>query len=144
MERKVKPGLGLNLVKVTNYQFDEIIGHNTCERKYFTLENNDIIYKRLKEETDLDYLPYLGACVDFGLGDLVLEEDIDKFKVYFVERMSKYDYMEYGNLKDAVDDLINKCTRYKDNKDEIQEKMRNIFYETLNIEKEKVKKIEYK
>ena len=112
--------------------FDEIIGHTTCERKYFTLENNDIIYKRLKEETDLDYLPYLGACVDFGLGDLVLEEDIDKFKVYFIERMSKYDYMEYGNLKDAVDDLINKCTRYKDNKDEIQEKMRNIFYETLS------------
>ena len=37
---------GCNLVKVTDLPFDDIIGHTDNKQEYFTLENNNIIYKR--------------------------------------------------------------------------------------------------
>ena len=62
-------------IKVHTEQFDDVIGHCQVKRKYFTIANNNLIYKRLREETDINELPYLGVTVDFGLGNVCLEEN---------------------------------------------------------------------
>ena len=84
MERTINDNLRgkIHTEKITNESFDEIIGHSEEKRKYFTIENNDIIYKRLKNEVSIEYLPYLGSSVDFGMGDICIEETKDNFKFY--------------------------------------------------------------
>ena len=136
MGRKIKDKFRgrIHTEKITNEAFDEIIGHSECERKYFTIENNDIIYKRLNSELKIDQLPYLGPCVDFGLGDFCIEEGKDIFKFYIIDRATKFQYEEFDNIKDAIQKLISFYTQYKivDN----PEKMEEIFYETLGLDKE--------
>lgn len=104
------------------------------ERKYFTIKNNDIIYKRLKNELTIKYLPNLGPCTNFGMGDICLEEADDIFKFYIIDRASKFEYEEFNKIEDAIQKLI---TYYKegeivDNPD----KMEKIFYQTLGLKKQ--------
>ena len=84
--------------------------HIEYESKYFTIENNIIIYRRLKNETDLEYLPYLGASIDYGEGDACIEEGINDgveiFKFYIIDRFNKFDYQEFNNLEEAINRLI--------------------------------------
>ena len=75
------------------------------ERKYFTDENNDIIYNRLKNELTIQYLPYLGPSINFGLGDICLEEDDNIFKFYVIDRASKFEYEEFNKVEDAIKKL---------------------------------------
>lgn len=35
-------------IKLTDEPFDDVIGHIEYESKYFAMENNNIIYRRLK------------------------------------------------------------------------------------------------
>ena len=119
--------------KITNEPFNDIIGHTDSIRKYFTLENNDIIYKRLRNEVSIEYLPCLGPCIDFGMGDICLEENKDIFKFYIIDRLSKFEYKEFDNIEDASQTLI---SYYKEN-DMVdnKEKMEEIFYQTLGLNK---------
>ena len=137
MERKVLPEMKKYTVKITNLPFDDVLGMEICKRKYFTIENNDIIYKKMKE-LDIRYLPYLGVQVEFGLGDLVLEEGKNKFRVYTIDRMTKFGTKEFNNVVDAIGEIINEMIQIEPNID--KELLENIFFETLKIEKNKVKK----
>ncbi len=136
MERKVdKKRCKMNIEKITNEPFDDIIGHSESIRKYFTIENNDLIYKRLKKETDIVKLPYLGPCVDYGLGDICIEESSkdnkEIFKFYIIDKTCKFDYQEFAKIEDVIAKLI---SHYKE-KHLISnpEKMQAIFTETLKL-----------
>ena len=147
MERRLRKGLSyIHLEKITNEPFDDIIGHSETERFYFTIENNDIIYRRLKEELGLFYLPYLGPCVDYGNGDLCLEESYGTFKYYVSDRMLKYDFEEFEDIEASVNHLLTQCVGAYHLDDESAEKMKEIFYQTLGLgeyknENDEVKKL---
>lgn len=136
MVRRINENLKekIHIEKITNEPFDDIIGHSTCERRYFTIENNDIIYKRLKSELSIAYLPYLGPCVDYGGGDICLEESSDNFKVYIIDRACKFQYEEFIKIEDAIQKLISifKEEELIDNPN----KMEEIFYQTLGLSKQ--------
>ena len=132
------PKINLNNLhkeKLTNEPFDEVIGHSENERIYFTIENNDIIYQRLRKETDLRELPYLGICVDYGQGDLCLEESIKDnqiiFKFYIIDRFNKFEYAEFSNIEEAINKIIEYYTKYEMVSE--PEKVKEIFRETLNL-----------
>jgi hypothetical protein len=133
--REIQDGINVPIVKLTNLPFDQVIGHNNGERKYFTVENNDIIYGRFKNELRMKGCgyPYLGPCVDFGLGDLCIEEDGDIFKFYVIDRGDKFGYKEFNDVRDAIQELISKYREY-DLVDDL-DKMEEIFYTTLGLEK---------
>lgn len=137
MERKVNQIIKgmIHVEKITNEPFDDIIGHSDSERKYFNIENNDIIYKRLKSELLVKYLPYLGPCVDFGLGDICLEESNGIFKFYIIDRTLKHEYEEFDKIEKAIQRLIAYYKEYElvDNPDIMEE----IFNQTLGLKKEK-------
>lgn len=133
--RKIRNNLKVNTEKNTNRPFDEMICHSQTERKYFTNEINDVIYERLEKETNIKTLPYLGVSVDFGAGDICLEEDSDVFKYYEIDKKCKFEYEEFLNINDAIEKLLSTYKEY-DLVDDIS-KMRDIFYETLNLRKEK-------
>ena len=134
MERKVRPNIKVHTEKITNEPFDDIIGHSDFERKYFTIENNDIIYKRFKNELSIVYLPYLGPCVDFGLGDICLEEAKDNFKFYIIDRATKFELEEFVRIEDAIQKLISYYRKYELVDD--PDKMEEIIYQTLGISKQ--------
>ena len=134
MARKINEKIELPIEKITNEPFDQIIGHSVSERIYFTVENNDIIYKRLREELDIEYLPYLGPCVDFGAGDICLEESHNTFKFYIIDRSTKFEYEEFENIKDGIKRLINYYKKYNLVND--PNKMEEIFYQALGLKKE--------
>lgn len=133
MERKIKNDISKEiLVKITDEPFDDVIGHDTGERKYFTIENNNKIYRRLREEFKMYYLPYLGPCVDFGMGDACIEETGDVFKFYVIDRAAKFEYQEFNNIKDAIDCLTKFEIRMHDIDD--ADKFKAVFYEVLDLE----------
>ena len=134
MERKVRPDIKVHTEKITNEPFDDIIGHSGFERKYFTIENNDIIYKRFKNELSILYLPYLGPCVDFGLGDICLEEAKDNFKFYIIDRATKFELEEFVRIEDAIQKLISYYREYELVDD--SDKMEEILYQTLGLRKQ--------
>lgn len=136
MGRKVYDDLRgkIHLEKITNEPFDDIIGHSECERKYFTIENNDTIYKRLKSEVSIAHLPYLGPCVDFGMGDICIEEAQNCFKFYVIDRATKIGYKEFDNIEDAIQELISYYKKYEIVND--PEKMEEIFYQSLGLSKD--------
>ena len=134
MERKVRPDIKVHTEKITNEPFDDIIGHSDFERKYFTIENNDIIYKRFKNELSIVYLPYLGPCVDFGLGDICLEEAKDNFKFYIIDRATKFELEEFVRIEDAIQKLISYYREYELVDD--PDKMEEIIYQTLGLSKQ--------
>ena len=120
--------------KIAKESDNNIIGNNNSKRKYFTNENNDIIYKRLKNELTIQYLPYLGPSINFGLGDICLEETDDIFKFYVIDRASKFEYEEFNTIEDAISKLI---TYYKENEIvDSPDKMKEIFYQTLVLKKQ--------
>ena len=136
---KIKKQIGVHTEKITDEQFDDVIGHCEVERKYFTIANNNLIYKRLREETDINELPYLGVTVDFGLGNVCLEENVkdghDIFKFYVIDRTTKFDYQEFNNIEDAIEKLIN---YYEENEMVSNpEAAKAIFKEVLNLTKDK-------
>ena len=128
------------VVKNTNEEIGDIIGHNTCERKIFTTENNDIIYKRLKEETRIQHFPFLGPCVDFGMGDICLEEAFEEgkpiYKVYCIDRATKFDYQEFELVEDAIIQLAEMYVGYEI---ESSDEMTSIMFEVLNLTNKKIK-----
>jgi len=134
MERKVRPDIKVHTEKITNEPFDDIIGHSDFERKYFTIENNDNIYKRFKNELSIVYLPYLGPCVDFGLGDICLEEAKDSFKFYIIDRATKFKLEEFDRIEDAIQKLISYYRKYELVDD--PDKMEEIMYQTLGLSKQ--------
>ena len=132
MVRKIDKSIkGIHTEKITNEPFDDVICHSVSKRKYFTIENNDIIYRRLREELKLYHLPYLGPCVDFGAGDICLEESNGTFKFYIIDRAAKFDYKEFDSIEDAINTLIESYQRIYDIQD--IDKMKKIFYETLGL-----------
>ena len=135
MEIKVRPNIIVHTEKITNEPFDDIIGHSDSERKYFTIENNDIIYKRIRTELSIVYLPYLGACMDFGVGNICLEEAKDSFKFYIIDRIAKFEYEEFNNIEDAIQKLI---SYYRENKFvDDENKMEEILYQALGLRNQK-------
>ena len=133
MIRKINPNIKVHTEKITNEAFDDIICHSDFERKYFTIENNDIIYKRFKNELSMVYLPYLGPCVDFGLGDICLEESKDPFKFYIIDRATKFEFEEFDKIEDAIQKLVSYYQEYEFVDD--PDKMEEILYQTLNLSK---------
>ena len=135
MERTINDNLRgkIHTEKITNESFDEIIGHSEEKRKYFTIENNDIIYKRLKNEVSIEYLPYLGSSVDFGMGDICIEETKDIFKFYIIDNSSKFEYEEFNTVESAIQKLISYYKEYE--MVDSPEKMEEIFYQTLGLSK---------
>ena len=131
MPRQVKTNFKIHTEPLTKtVKIGDVICHSETPRKYFTLENNDIIYTKMKE-LKITYPPYLGPCVDFGLGDVCLEETGDKFKFYLVERMHKYQCADFDNLKDAVDHLVEFYIKNKYVRD--GEAFKKIFYELFKL-----------
>ena len=129
-----KKGMKVFMGKIAKESDNNIIGNNNSKRKYFTNENNDIIYKRLKNELTIQYLPYLGPSINFGLGDICLEETDDFFKFYVIDRASKFEYEEFNTIEDAISKLI---TYYKENEIvDSPDKMKEIFYQTLVLKKQ--------
>lgn len=116
--------------KITTEPFDDIIGHSECERVFFTIENNDEIYRRIRAEVPMDYLPYLGPCVDFGMGDVCIEEAPDCFKFYVIDRGIKNESKEFQDVRDAIQRLI---SYYEGSVD--TDKLEEIFYQTLGLTK---------
>ncbi len=139
MGRQIREDLigKIHTEKITNIpSFDDVICHTEAERKYFTVENNDIIYNRLMTEAGISRydLPYLGPCVDFGMGDICLEETKDIFKFYIVDRASKLQYKEYDKIEDAIQKLASyyeECEMVDNSRT-----MEDIFYQTLGLNKE--------
>ena len=132
MERKVTPNAGVNVEKITNGSFDDVIGHTEVQRKYFTVDNNTRIYERLRSEVAISHMPYLGPFIDFGLGNICLEEAGDSFKFYIIDRASKYDYEEFDSIDAAIGKLV---TFYQENEMvDNPYKMRDIFYQELGLE----------
>ena len=137
MPLKVNENVNVHLEKITNEPFDDIIGHSEGERKYFTVENNDIIYKRFKEELKFyTSYPYLGPCVDFGLGSPCIEKSNGTFKYYIIDRGEKFDFEEFTDVRDAINHLV-ECAYSKYNLVNDPNKMKNIIYETLGLEKDR-------
>lgn len=125
----------LNLVKGTDLPLDDIIGHRESQPQYFTAENNNIIYSRLREETDIYYLPQLGVTVNYGLGDICLEECVNEekelYKFYIIDRTAKFDYAEFENIESAIGHLVSFYESIQAISE--PEKMLNIFLETLGL-----------
>ncbi len=123
-----------HIKKMPDEPFNGIIVHSDSKRKYFTIKNNDIIYKRLKSELLITYLPYLGSGKDFGMGDICLEESKDNFKFYIIDRAAKFEYEEFDKIEDALQKLI---SYYKENElVDNPNKMEEIFYQTLGLSKQ--------
>ena len=85
---------------------------------------------RIRAEVPMDYLPYLGPCVDFGMGDVCIEEAPDCFKFYVIDRGIKNESKEFQDVRDAIQRLISyyECFVYTD-------KLEEIFYQTLGLTK---------
>ncbi len=98
---------------------------------YFTEDRVNTINKRLREELNLKYLPYLGANVIYGKGEMCLEENNGVFKYYVIDRNNKV-YLEiYDNVYDAVDSLVK---HYSYCFKEVNESMmKSIIYEVLGL-----------
>ena len=111
------------------------------KKKYFTREKTDIIYIRLNNELSLNYIPTLGDGLDYGLGEVCLEEMDDKFAFYIVDKFIKHDYEEFSNIEDAIDKLINFYNQYDAGCN--PDIMKSIFYETLELKKEDKKLLQY-
>ena len=77
--------------------------------------------------------PYLGPCVDFGLGDICLEESNGTFKFYIIDRGSKFECEEFDNIEDAISKLVSFYREYEIVDD--PDKMEEILYQTLGLTK---------
>ena len=94
-------------------------------------------YKRFKEELKFyTSYPYLGPCVDFGLGSPCIEESNGTFKYYVIDRGTKFQFEEFTDVRDAIDHLVDSgYAKYELVND--PNKMKNIIYETLGLEKDR-------
>ena len=100
-------------------------------QKYFTSENKNIIFNRLKKETSIRNLPYLGVCSDYGVGDAGIEELSGMYKFYVAEKDNQTMCKAYSNIKDAIQHLVDFYGKYHEVND--PDKMKAIFYETLGL-----------
>ena len=85
---------------------------------------------RIRAEVPMDYLPYLGPCVDFGMGDVCIEEAPDCFKFYVIDRGIKNESKEFQDVRDAIQRLISYYEGFVDT-----DKLEEIFYQTLGLTK---------
>ena len=102
---------------------------------YFTEDRINSINRRLREELNLKYLPYLGVNVICGKGEMCLEEDDGLFKYYVIDRNNKVYLEVYDSVFNAVDSLVKHyCYCFK----EVDEStMKSIFYEELGLKNDK-------
>lgn len=108
------------------------------KNKYLTHSSIMSIYTRLKNETDISELPILGKNIEFGLGEICLFETNNIFVFYIINQTNKEYIKIFDNIKDAVNYLVNVYDYYKFIDDPT--KMKDIFYEELNINKTLTKK----
>ena len=92
----------------------------------------------MRNELSINHLPYLGPCVDFGMGDICLEEGTDVFKFYCIDRIEKYEYQEFDNINDAIKHLVSVYGEWEMVDD--PDKMAEIIFQTLGLSKEKRRK----
>lgn len=104
------------------------------KRKYFTFENTEKINKRLLNEVDIEGLPTLGIGVDFGLGEICLEETEDKYRFYFAAGRNKFHYREFDNIEDGINELTSYYKKW--NMVDKPNKMEKIIYQELGLERE--------
>ncbi len=111
-------------------------------QQYFTKENVNKIYTRLREETDIfmQHYPVLGVDAIYGIGNLCLSEKEKDgkrtYEFFIIDRATKFDYAEFDDIKNAINHLATFLEEIESKED--CEKMRNIIYETLKLEKNKV------
>lgn len=137
MSKFEDPSLRKYMEHFTNEPIGDVFCHSEIsERKVFTLDTNDRIYRRLRIEIPSARFPYLGTSLDYGLGDVCIEENEYGFKFFVIDRRSKYNEVEFGNLKDAIDYLVEYEYPNVKRKRETVEKnhYRRIFYEELHLE----------
>ena len=104
--------------------------------KYFTYENRKRIEERLLNETDISGLPTLGHGVDFGVGEVCLEEtkgndNEDKFEFYFAVNYDKYQHQVFDNIEDAISALVEYYQEWK--MIDKPNKMKKIICEELGL-----------
>lgn len=107
--------------------------------KYFAYETRKRIEDRLLNETDISGLPTLGHGIDFGMGEICLEEtkdndNNDKFEFYFAVNYDKYHHQVFDNIEDAISALVEYYKKW----DMIDKpnKMEKIIYQELGLKKE--------
>lgn len=107
------------------------------ENKYLNEQNVSEIYARLKNETNITELPILGRNLEFGLGEICLYEQNNLYIFYIMNKNNKECIKIFEDIKSAINFLVNVYDYYKF----IDEptKMKDIFYEVLNIDKELTK-----
>ena len=106
--------------------------------KYFTYENRKRIEERLLHETDISGLPTLGHGVDFGMGEICLEEtkddnDNDRFEFYVAINYDKSRHQVFDNIEDAITALVG-FYRRNDMIDK-PNKMEKIIYEEIGLKR---------
>ncbi len=104
--------------------------------KYFTYENRKRIEESLLHETDIACLPTLGHGVDFGIGEICLEETKDndgndRFELYFAVNYDKYQHKIFDNIADAINALVEYYKKW-DMVDK-PNKMKKIIYQELGL-----------
>lgn len=113
------------------------ISERATQERYFTTENTNTIYKRLTEETEIYILPHLGEELNYGMGEVCLEEKMEDnkatYKFYTVDRASKFGYQEFHQVEGAIKHLVSYYKKMEMVSDPDQ--MLNIFFETLNLNK---------
>ena len=107
--------------------------------KYFTYENRKRIEDRLLHETDIAGLPTLGHGVDFGMGEICLEETKDengndRFEFYLAVNYDKTHHQVFDNIEDAIRALVGfyKRTDMIDKPD----KMEKIIYQEIGLNRD--------
>lgn len=86
----------------------EKLNDENCQKiKYFTPEKCAIIYKRFEEELDncFGFLPCLGESLDYGCGNVCLEESYGTFLFYTVDRAAKFDVKKFNDVRIAIKEL---------------------------------------
>ena len=107
--------------------------------KYFTYENRKRIEDRLLNETDISGLPTLGHGVDFGMGEICLEEtkdadNNDKFEFYLAVNYDKYQHQIFDNIEDAISALV--AFYKKTDMIDKPNKMEKIIYQELGLKRD--------
>lgn len=102
------------------------------EKKYFNFENSKKICNRLLTELDISGLPTLGVGVDFGLGEICLEESDGKYRFYFAAGRDKFHYREFDNIEGGINELVEYYKAW--NMVDKPNKMERIIYQELGLE----------
>ena len=134
---------GPYLEKFTNVLMsdkDFVFCHGEGERKYFTIENNDKIYRRLMNELPMRKYPYLGTKLDFGDFDVCLAENKHGFDFYVVtQKAHRCNVRHFDNIYNAINHLGTHLFIYEFDYSKTKlDKFLDIMYEELGLERTKI------